>query len=152
VWPHDNSLIAAGLRRHGHDAEACRIFSDLVDASTYFSDNRLPEAFAGYSRAEYGVPVRYPVACHPQAWASGSIPFLVATLLGFEPSGFDRRLRVVRPRLPPFVDRVQIEHLRVGSAEVDLLFDRATSGELTVQVERLDGDLEVQVEPGPASS
>jgi glycogen debranching enzyme len=147
VWPHDNALIAAGLRRHGHDAEACRIFSNLVDASTYFSDNRLPEAFAGYSRAEYGVPVRYPVACHPQAWASGSIPFLLIVLLGLEPNAFDRRLRVIRPSLPPFVDRIELENLRVGAAQVDLLFDRAPSGELTVRVKRLEGDLEVQVEP-----
>jgi hypothetical protein len=37
----------------------------------YFEHYRLPEAFAGFCREDYGVPVRYPVACHPQAWLQG---------------------------------------------------------------------------------
>lgn len=146
VWPHDNSLIAAGLRRHGFARQACQVFSDLLHAATYFPNNRLPEAFAGYSRREYGIPVRYPAACHPQAWASGAIPYLLQVLLGLEPNGFDKCLRIVRPALPDFVDKLEIQQLRVGPAEVDLLFERTQAGALSVRVARLEGDLEVRIE------
>lgn len=30
-----------------------------------FPQHCLLECFAGYARAEFGTPVRYPVACHP---------------------------------------------------------------------------------------
>jgi glycogen debranching enzyme len=50
VWPHDNSFIAAGLRRYGHAEDAARIAYALLEAATYF-DWRLPEVFAGYQRS-----------------------------------------------------------------------------------------------------
>ena len=62
VWPHDNSLIAAGLaalrppRRGARD----RRWRSL-EAATHF-EYRLPEVFAGYPRALTGVPVEYPTA------------------------------------------------------------------------------------------
>ena len=34
---------------------------------------RLPELFCGFERAAGEPPVAYPVACLPQAWASGSV-------------------------------------------------------------------------------
>lgn len=84
VWPHDNSLIAAGLRRYGYGAEAARVASALLDAATYF-DYRLPEVFAGYSREFTQFPVEYPTASSPQAWAAGSPLLLVRVILGLEP-------------------------------------------------------------------
>ena len=33
VWPHDNSLIAAGFRRYGYDEPAARIFVGLLEAA-----------------------------------------------------------------------------------------------------------------------
>jgi len=53
-------------------AEAERLFASLLEAALDFEHQRLPECFAGYARAEYGTPVRYPVTCHPQAWAAGA--------------------------------------------------------------------------------
>jgi glycogen debranching enzyme len=83
VWPHDNSLIAAGLYRYGFREEANRIASAMVEAAGY-TDFRLPEVFAGYPRADSRVPVRYPTASSPQAWATGA-PFLwLRMLLGIE--------------------------------------------------------------------
>jgi glycogen debranching enzyme len=72
VWPHDNSLIAAGFRHYGFDDQALRVFDGLVKAAADFEHFRLPEVFAGFTQQEFPVPVRYPVACHPQAWAAGS--------------------------------------------------------------------------------
>lgn len=148
VWPHDNAFIAAGFRQYGFDGEATRVFSDLLRAATHFEHNQLPEVLAGYSREEFGVPVRYPVACHPQAWASGSIPYLLQVVLGIEPDGYGSRLRVVRPCLPSFVGSLTLERLRVGRAEVDLSFERTSAGDVSVRVERLSGKLEITVDPG----
>jgi glycogen debranching enzyme len=86
VWPHDNSLIAAGLARYGYRDEAARVAWAILEAATYF-DGRLPEAFAGYGRELTSFPVEYPTACSPQAWASGAPLLLLRTLLGLEPVG-----------------------------------------------------------------
>ncbi|NWF74290.1 MAG: amylo-alpha-1,6-glucosidase [Nitrospirae bacterium] len=146
VWPHDNSLIAAGFRRYGFDEAASRIFVGLLEAAREFEDYRLPELFTGFSRRDFGSPVRYPVACHPQAWAAGSIPFLVETSLGLVPEGFDNRLRVIRPYLPTFINDVVIRHLKVGKGSVDLRFLRKNDGSLDVQVVNVVGALVVKVE------
>jgi glycogen debranching enzyme len=86
VWPHDSSLIAAGLAHYGFRKEAVDIVGSLFVASI-FLNHRLPEAFAGYERARTRYPVLYPTACIPQAWASGSTMLGIRTLLGLEPKG-----------------------------------------------------------------
>lgn len=91
VWPHDNALIAEGLRRYGFRREANRIATALVEAAPHF-DYRLPEVFAGYTRDKTGGPVEYPSSCSPQAWAAGTVPLLVRTLLGLDPEPENRRL------------------------------------------------------------
>lgn len=146
VWPHDNSLIAAGFRRYGYNNAASRILVGLLEAAMEFEDYRLPELFTGFAREEFGVPVRYPVACHPQAWAAGSVPYLVETSLGLVPEGFDNRLRVVEPHLPDFIRHVEIHHLRVGKGAVDLSFRRNSEGALDVHVLNVVGGLTVEVE------
>jgi glycogen debranching enzyme len=147
VWPHDNSLIAAGFRRYGHDEEATRIFVGLLEAAMEFEDYRLPELFTGFGREEYGEPVRYPVACHPQAWAAGAIPFLVETFLGLAPDAFNQRLKIVKPILPEFINQVEFRKLRVGQSSVNLRFERKRDRSLEVQVGEVTGDdLKVEVE------
>ncbi len=148
VWPHDNALIASNFRRYGLDKEACKIFTAIAEAAMYFEHYRLPEVFAGFCREDYGVPVRYPVACHPQAWAAGTIPYLVETLLGLVPEAFDKRLRIVRPVLPGFVDRLELRQLRVGRARADLSFRRTSQGSVSVEVLHVTGSLDVVVEDG----
>jgi glycogen debranching enzyme len=49
VWPHDNSIIAAGLFRYGYRDQATQIASAIIESSLVFN-HRLPEAFAGYPR------------------------------------------------------------------------------------------------------
>jgi glycogen debranching enzyme len=151
VWPHDNAIIAAGFRRYGLDAAASRLFSAMLDASTYFPETRLPEAFAGLSRKDYGVPVRYPVACHPQAWAAGAMPFMLQTALGLQPDGFAGQLAIVRPVLPEMVRWVELRQLRVGHARLDLRFERQAEGDVTVEVLQSFGEVEVSVEPASAA-
>jgi glycogen debranching enzyme len=86
VWPHDNSIIAWGLRRYGFRAEAARIAMAMLEAAELFH-NRLPEAFAGYARSSTKYPVEYPTACSPQAWATGAPLLLMRALLGLESDG-----------------------------------------------------------------
>jgi glycogen debranching enzyme len=147
VWPHDNSLIAAGFRRYGYATEACRILTSVLEAALHFRNCRLPEVFAGFSREEYAVPVHYPVACHPQAWAAGAVPYLLETCLGLHPEAFDARLRITRPILPDFVNHLEISRLRVGGAMIDLRFKRQADGTVQAEVVKTDGNIDIVHEP-----
>ncbi|HEU4683895.1 MAG TPA: glycogen debranching N-terminal domain-containing protein [Nitrospira sp.] len=149
VWPHDNSMIAAGFRRYGRDQEALRIFHGLFDAAFHFHAHQLPELFCGYSREAYEIPVNYPVACHPQAWAAGALPYLLMTLLGLEPDGFAKRLKIVRPMLPGGLDRLAVTKLRVGEASVDLAF-RRNGTDVEADIASMSGGLEVVIHKGGA--
>ena len=84
VWPHENSLIAAGLARYGHHDAAARIAGSILEAAPHF-EYRLPEVFAGYPATQTSVPVAFPTASRPQAWAAGAPLLLLTTLLGREP-------------------------------------------------------------------
>ena len=84
VWPHDNSLIAAGLARYGHHEPAAAIATAILAAAPYF-EYRLPEVFAGFPRTLTSVPVAFPTASRPQAWAAGTPLLLLTTVLDLHP-------------------------------------------------------------------
>jgi glycogen debranching enzyme len=107
VWPHDTALVAAGLARYGRRHDANRLVVALMDAAAHFA-YRLPEAFAGYARSETVVPVEYPTACSPQAWASGAPLLLLRVMLGLEPMSNGL---LVRPHLPAEVSRLVLRGL-----------------------------------------
>jgi glycogen debranching enzyme len=115
VWPHDNSLAAAGLARYGFRDEANRIAMAILDAATYFR-SRLPEVFAGYPRELTHFPVQYPTASSPQAWATGTPFLLLRSILGLEPDGEELR---VDPVLPEGIDRLELRGIpgRWGRAD-----------------------------------
>jgi glycogen debranching enzyme len=145
VWPHDSALIAFGLRRYGFDEDFTRIFEGLLEAASRFGHYRLPELFAGFARDEFDEPVPYPVACQPQAWAAGSIPFLLKWGLGLSPDALNGRLRIIRPSLPRWLECVDVTGLKLGDARIDLRFERA--GEhVTLSDARIEGDAEVVLE------
>ena len=83
VWPHDTAIVAEGLRRFGFRVEASLVAANLLDAAVAFG-SRLPEAFAGFARDDAGIPVRYPKASEPQAFASGAPLLALRTLLGLD--------------------------------------------------------------------
>ena len=98
VWPHDNSLVVAGLCRYGHREAANRIAAAMIEAARHFG-YRLPEVFAGYARPLTPFPVEYPTACSPQAWAAGAPILCLAEMLGLRPDPATREL-TADPMLP----------------------------------------------------
>ena len=106
VWPHDTALIAAGLRRHGFRDDFLTLFHALVDAAALAPGRRLPELFGGQPRVAGEPFAAYPVACRPQAWAAGAIPFLLAEGLGL---GGARRRERHPPVLPSGVSELWID-------------------------------------------
>jgi len=145
VWPHDSALIAFGMRRYGFDEDFLQIFEGLLEAASRFNDYRLPELFGGFAREEFDEPVPYPVACQPQAWSAGSIPFLLKWGLGLSPAALEKRLRIIRPSLPRWLGRVDVTGLEIGDARVDLRFERA-GDQVTLTDARIEGDIEVVLE------
>jgi glycogen debranching enzyme len=145
VWPHDNAMIAGGLRRYGFDEDFLRIFEGMLEAASQFDDYRLPELFAGHARTPGESPVPYPVACRPQAWAAGAIPYLMTCGLGLQADGLGGRLHVVRPSLPSWLGWVEVAGLRVADASVDLRFERTGSG-VQLADAHIDGRLDVVLE------
>jgi glycogen debranching enzyme len=124
VWPHDNSLIAMGFKKYGFEEELNEVATALFDAARPLAYYRLPELFAGSARTTYSTPVPYPVACRPQAWAAGSFPLILQAILGLRPNAPAGELLIVRPRLPHWLETVQVRGLRVGKGEVDLSYRR----------------------------
>ena len=144
VWPHDNAIITMGLRKYGFIKEMSLLFTGMYEAAREFDDFRLPECFGGLTRSEYGIPVKYPVACSPQAWASGAIPFMLTACLGITPDALNNRLIINRPHLPSWLDNVQFNNVKVGNTLTDLNFRRVEE-ETLVNVSKRSGDINVLI-------
>jgi glycogen debranching enzyme len=116
VWPHDNSLIAAGLARYGYHEAVARIAVDTVRAAGFF-DARLPEVFAGCDRGLTFAPVEYPTASSPQAWAAGAMLLLLTAVLGLRPGAEELE---VDPHVPEAFGDVALRGIpgRWGRADV----------------------------------
>jgi glycogen debranching enzyme len=110
VWPHDCSIIAAGLARYGFRNDAATIIGGIFEASIAFR-YRLPEVFAGYERAKTRFPVQYTTACIPQAWAAGTPMLGIRTLLGLEPKG-EVLTSAADAVIPPWIGTLTVEGIR----------------------------------------
>jgi len=128
VWPHDNAIIAAGLKRYGHDEAVIRIATALFEVSCAARDLRLPELYCGFDRSERASVVAYPVACMPQAWPAAAPLLLLQTILGVSADAPARALQIQGPTLPDWLGRVRLDGLCVGEASVTLAFDRHDPG------------------------
>jgi glycogen debranching enzyme len=122
IWPHDNSLIGAGLARYGEHEGLERIASAIFAVAQRLPDHRLPELYCGFSRRQgfaEQAPVPYPVSCSPQAWAASALPLLLRAMLGLEVDAKRRRL-LMAPSLPAWLPRVRIEGMRALGSTFDL--------------------------------
>jgi glycogen debranching enzyme len=142
VWPHDNSLIAAGFAHYGHKAAIDRLFKGLFDAATYMDMRRLPELYCGFQRGRERGPTLYPVACSPQAWAAGAPLLLLQSSLGLEFDCDSNEILLRKPQLPAFLNEVVIRNLRLGSSTIDLMVHRHGAS-VSLQVLRNEGEIRV---------
>jgi glycogen debranching enzyme len=146
VWPHDSALVALGLARYGHTAEALEIFSGLFAAGMSFDLHRMPELFCGFGRTAGEGPVLHPVACAPQAWAAGSVLLLLQACLGLEVDGVENRVVLTRPQVPVELKEIRLHDLEVAGARLDLSISRE-GGDVAVKVLRREGKVQVLVIP-----
>jgi glycogen debranching enzyme len=142
VWAHDNSFIAAGLKRYGYHAETNRIAEGIFAAASMFQSNQMPELFGGIERLPENFPVPYVDANIPQAWAAGAMPWLISSMLGLEADAPNRRLQI-QPVLPDWLPDLHLTRLNVGDATVDLRF--WSEGERTRwEITHLKGELDIR--------
>lgn len=145
VWPHDNSMIAVGLRSLGLVDQALELSQSLIDMTLNQPYNRPPELFCGYERTDGNAPVMYPVACTPQAWATGSIFQLLQVMINLVPDARNNCLRILDPALPESINKLSLQNLRVGSTLLDLEFERSGSS-TACRVAKKRGNLRVVIE------
>jgi glycogen debranching enzyme len=144
IWPHDNALIALGMKRAGADAAAREVASQVFEAGLRFPDSRLPELWCGFARdwRYHSTPAQYPVSCSPQAWAAGSAFMLLQAMLGLEADAFERVVRL-RPELPSWLGRISIRKMRVANSQIDL--DVIREGHRLIVDVIDDGGLRIEV-------
>ncbi len=135
VWPHDTAIAAWGLAVTDQMEAAALLLRGLVDAAPGFG-YRLPELFAGFSRAAVPFPVPYPAACRPQAWAAGGALLLLRACLRLQPDLPSGRLTIAPLRPPPF-RFLEVEGLPVGGRFLSLRVDGEGRVEVDVQGEPL---------------
>ena len=150
VWPHDNAIAAFGFKMYGFEDEANEIATGLFDAAATFPYFRLPELFGGESRTPYHAPVPYPVACRPQGWAAGAFPMLLHAMLGLKPALNERTLFTIRPRLPYWLESVEIRNLQIGRGSIDLSLNRSGAQTLVKVQENSAGIQVVPLDRWPA--
>jgi glycogen debranching enzyme len=129
VWPHDNSLCAAGFARYGRWTELHRIVRRMLAASRHF-DHQLPEVFAGMPRADTPFPIRYPTAARPQAWAAGTPVLLLQLLLGLHADRARHRLLTRAPELPEWATPIRVTGIRAFERSWDV---HVEDGQVTVE-------------------
>ena len=142
VWPHDNAMIAYGALRSSNKDLALRVMTGLLDLSAGVMLDRLPELICGFGRRAGKGPTLYPVACSPQSWAAGSVFMVLQACLGLEIRALESRLYLHHAALPEALKQVRIRNLRVGSACVDISFERY-SETVSVDILRRTGPLEI---------
>ena len=123
VWPHDNSLIALGMRRYGFATEAAAVARDISAAAGHFLFSQLPELYAGLQRDSTSFPVQYVGANVPQAWAAGTPFMLLQAMLGLQQDAPRGKL-YIDPALPDWLPDVTLIDLRLGRRRFDIRFWR----------------------------
>jgi len=150
IWPHDNALIALGLVRYGLKTAIDPVFEGMFAAASYMEMRRLPELFCGFQRRRSRGPTLYPVACSPQAWASGALLLMLQASLGLEFDPAQNEIRFREPRLPGFLSSVLLRNLRLGDSCIDVRAYRHAE-KVSVEVVRAAGKSRVSVVDGHAT-
>jgi len=149
VWPHDSSLIALGLRSLNLGEQSLKIAEGLIEMTLAQPYQRPPELFCGYEHDGFSTPVQYPVACSPQAWASGTIFQLITMMVNLVPNASGNQLHIIDPALLSSISRLSIKNLRIGTTLLDLEFEKSgdrLSDTIACRVVKKQGNVRVIIE------
>ena len=142
IWPHDNSLIVKGLSYYGFKSPETGVSlgSQVLRAGGKFPKGRLPELYTGMPRAkgDREVPV-YPNTCIPQAWAAGTPPLIVSSLLGLRVDEAGRAVYFDHPVFPEGISAMRLT-LGVRPKTIPVEADLAQPGDIQ-NIEDLNREL-----------
>jgi glycogen debranching enzyme len=139
VWPHDNGLIAQGMRRYGFVEECVRVAQAVSDAAGFFAMYQVPELYAGIDRNGCAFPVQCLGANVPQAWAAGSNFSFLQAMMGMRPDAAARSLYLC-PVLPEWLPHLRLNGLQFAGERLDIEF-RRHDDTTTFRVTRGNADL-----------
>jgi glycogen debranching enzyme len=80
----------------------------------------------------------------PQAWAAGSTFMMLSAALGLRIDAVHREVRLVRPRLPNGVERIDLERFDIAGSILDIEIRRL--GERTAVTAKSEGPVAIVVE------
>jgi glycogen debranching enzyme len=144
IWPHDNSLIAAGAARYDDKAFALRILNAQFESARHFDLSRPPELFCGFKRRLREAPLLFPVACSPQAVASGAVFLMLQSVLGIAIDALDRQIVLAHPVVPDGFNEISVRNLAVRDSAVDFTV-RRHGGSVSVSVDRREGKIDLVI-------
>jgi glycogen debranching enzyme len=144
IWPHDNAFIALGFSHYGFQQHAEKVFEAMLAAATYMDLRRLPELYCGFRRRRGAGPTLYPVACSPQAWASGALLLMLRAMLGIEFEPHAEEIRFRDPRLPASIDEITLRGLTMGHARIDVEL-RRLGAHVSMRVLQSSGSVQVSM-------
>ena len=121
VWTHDTAISLAGLSAEGLP-ETGPVLESVVAALHAFG-GRPPELFAGDPRSSHPVPVPYPAACRPQAWAAAAAVVVLSAAVGLRPDVPSGRVDLAPVTPWPF-GRTVVEGLSAGGDPLRIDVDR----------------------------
>lgn len=145
IWPFENSLMMAGLKKYGFVQCAQEIQEALIASSDFFEYRRWPEVYCGVTQETAGVLARQPDACRPQAWSSGVVFMMVQTWLGVAPRPFARHVDIT-PVLPAGVQELKVEKMSVCGESLSLRILRE-NGCLLMEIIDNPGNLDIMIHP-----
>jgi glycogen debranching enzyme len=145
VWPHDNAMIAFGFSRYGLTEFLEPVFNGLMQAAAYMDQRRLPELFCGFPRRRSRGPTLYPVACSPQAWASGAVFQLLQAVLGLEYDLSAKAIRLHNPAVPMSAGEIAVRNIRLGDASISFTVKPNPNGTISLGVLESTGNIKISV-------
>jgi hypothetical protein len=117
VWPHDNSLIAAGVARYRFQAEANRIVTAMLQAAK-FLHYRLPEVLSGYDRSFRPGTRAISERLQPAGMGKRRSILFLRTMLGLD--GCNGEL-LANPDIPPSIGQIRLIHTNAFGRRWDVV-------------------------------
>ena len=138
--------IAAGLKRYGFDDESNRLVGHVFEAAQHFAGRSACRSCSAASTAtSRRMPVPYPVACSPQAWAAGASFLFLETMLGLRAHADRRRAGAAPPEPARLARQVHASRTSGSATRRSTCCSTAGAGRRRAEVLRKVGDVSVTI-------